>query len=110
MTLRSMLIVAACTAAPALGQTQVLQSTRIANEACGCEDALSSPPPGFDRATSSDAAAGSTPAGARTWKWMLPSPRWPKATTLVPGQSASIRAEAAVMKPGMAATGTEMSC
>ncbi|MBX7195044.1 MAG: hypothetical protein K1X94_23525 [Sandaracinaceae bacterium] len=24
----------------------------IANEACGCEDALSSPPPGFDRATS----------------------------------------------------------
>ena len=50
------------------------------------------------------------PAGARTLKWTLPSPRWPKALTLVPAKRASTEAAACVMKPAIASTATEMSC
>ena len=47
---------------------------------------------------------------ARTWKWTLPSPRWPKALAMAPGKARSTSPSATAMKRGMASTGTEMSC
>ena len=49
-------------------------------------------------------------SAARTWKWMLPSPRWPKPLAVTPGKARSTSAAASMMKRGMSATGTEMSC
>ena len=43
---------------------------------------------------------GGAPAGARTWKWTLPSPRWPKRGD-APGEGALDLAAASTMKRGM---------
>ncbi len=41
---------------------------------------------------------------------MLPSPRWPKPLAMTPGKRRSTSAAASMMKRGMSATGTQMSC
>src|SRR3546814_20845978 len=55
---------------------------------------------------SSDVCSSDLPLGARTWKWTLPSPRWPKEEAVVPGKALSAAAAASTMKAGMRATGT----
>ena len=52
----------------------------------------------------------SAPIGWLTLKWMLPSPRWPNATTRAPGMNAATAAVASAMKAGTAPTGVETSC
>ena len=52
----------------------------------------------------------SAPTGCDTLKWMLPSPRWPKATTRAPGANASTAGVASLMKAGTRPTSTETSC
>ena len=55
-------------------------------------------------------ACASAPTGCDTLKWMLPSPRWPKATTRAPGANASTAGVASLIKAGTRPTSTETSC